>query len=86
MIVITDSPYEELKQEVLAEIDPDNDFDATLRLVVDKGFDKGKSVIDGFSSGITTRAFILLLIGLITMGASLYWSTITGLVRSVRSR
>ena len=84
--ILTDSPYEELKQEVLAEIDPDDDFDTTLLLVIDKGFDMGKSVIDGFSSGVTTRAVILLLIGLITLGASLYWSTITGLVRSVRSR
>ena len=82
----TESPYEDLKREVLAEIDPADNFDATLRLLIDKGFDMGKSVIDGFSSGITTRAVILLVIGLIALGISLYWGTITGLVRRVRSR
>ena len=65
--------------EILEEIDFDDDFGNTERLVVQKALEIADSVADGFASGIASKSMVLLIIGLLALGVSARWDSIARL-------
>ena len=83
---VSESPLEDAREEAISEIDVSGDFESTERLFIDKLFDIGELVIDGFGSGVSTKALVLLIVGLVGLGAALRWADVVGVVRRVRQR
>ena len=83
---VAQAPLDDAREEALQEITLNSDFEATQLLALNKAFDVAESIVDGFASGIATKAFLLILIGSITVGASIFWATIWAFIRSLRSR
>ena len=81
---VSGSLLEDAREEVISDVS--GDFEITQRLVVDKLFDIGELVIDGFGSGVSTKALVLLIVGLVGLGAALRWADVVGVVRRVRQR
>ena len=83
---VSESPLEDAREEAISEIDVSGDFYSTERLFIGKLFDIGELVIDGFGSGVSTKALVLLIVGLVGLGAALRWADVVGVVRRVRQR
>ena len=83
---VAQGPLDDAREEALQEISFNSDFESTQRLALNKAFDIAESVVDGLASGIATKAFLLVVIGLIAVGASIFWATIWAFIRSLRSR
>ena len=83
---VSESPLEEAREEAISEIDVSGDFYSTERLFIDKLFDIGELAIDDFGSGVSTKALVLLIVGLVGLGAALRWADVVGVVRRVRQR
>ena len=81
---VSGSLLEDAREEAISDVS--GDFEITQRLVVDKLFDIGELVIDGFGSGVSTKALFLLIVGLVGLGAALRWADVVGVVRRVRQR
>ena len=79
-----ESALEDGRETAFAEIDFDSNFSGTQRLLVDKGFDVGISVVGDFASGIAAKSLILLGVGLVLLVASLGWGTIARFGRRQR--
>ena len=84
--VVGESRLEDGREEALSKIEVTGDFENTQRLVIDKLFDIGELVINGFASGIATKALILVIVGLIGLGVALRWADVVVIVRRVRHR
>lgn len=63
---------------------PENEFPETSSLAANKGFDIVESIADGFASGIVGRSLGLGVIGLITLLAALFWTSINSFIDRVR--
>jgi hypothetical protein len=72
---------DDAKEEALADIDLGGDFENTKRLATDKGFDILKSVVNGFTSGVAVKSLVLMIIGGLVIGTTIWWSIMFGLVR-----
>ena len=81
---VSGSLLEDAREEAISDVS--GDLEITQRLVVDKLFDIGELVIDGFGSGVSTKALVLLIVGLVGLGAALRWADVVGVVRRVRQR
>ena len=81
---VSGSLLEDAREEAISDVS--GDFETTERLVVDKLFDIGELVIDGFGSGVSTKALVLLIVGLVGLGAALRWADVVGVARRVRQR
>ena len=79
--LIGEPRLDDAREEVLEEIDLKGDFEGTQRLVANKGFDIVESMVNGITSGIATKAFVLLLIGGVALAASVFWDKILSLAR-----
>ena len=79
---VGESRLEDGREEAISEIDVSGDFENTQRLVIDKLFDLGELAINGFASGVATKALILLIVGL--LGLALRWASVVGVVRRAR--
>lgn len=82
----TVSPLDDAREDVLQKISFNSDFENTQRLAFNKAFDMAESIVDGFASGIATKAFLMVIIGLVTMSGSIFWATIWAFISSLRSR
>ena len=75
-------PYlDDAKEEALADIDLGGDFENTKRLVTDKGFEIVDSVVNGFAFGVALKSLVLMIMGGLAIGATIWWSVLFGLVR-----
>ena len=83
---VSESLLEDAREEAISDIDVSGDFEITQRLFIDKLFDIGELVIDGFGSGVFTKALVLLIVGLVGLGAALRWADVVGVARRVRQR
>ena len=83
---VAQGPLDDAREETLQEISFNSDFENTQRLAFNKAFDMAESIVDGFASGIATKAFLLVIIGLIPVSASIFWATIWAFISSLRSR
>ena len=81
---VSGSLLEDAREEAISDVS--GDFEITQRLVVDKLFDIGELVVDGFGSGVSTKALVLLIVGLVSLGAALRWADVAGVVRRVKQR
>ena len=81
---VSESLLEDAREEAISDVS--GDFEITQRLVADKLFDIWELVIDGFGSGVSTKALVLLIVGLVGLGAALRWADVVGVVRRVRQR
>ena len=84
--VVGESQLEDGREKALSEIEVTGDFENTQRLVIDKLFDIGELVINGFASGMATKALILVIVGLVGLGVALRWADVVVIVRRVRHR
>ena len=81
---VSESPLEDARKEAISDVS--GDFETTQRLFIDKLFDIGELVIGDFGSGVSTKALVLLIAGLVGLGAALRWADVVGAVRRVRQR
>ena len=81
---IGESRIDDARADAIEEIDFSDDFPLTERLLVDKAFDIAESVAGDFASGVATKSFILLIVGLIGLGLSLRWGDVVRLVHRAR--
>ena len=78
---LASSGWDEAREEALKEIATSDDYAATTRLAVNKGFDVVESVADGFTSGLARSSLYIAVIALVVLAAAILWSQIVGLLR-----
>ena len=61
------------RQEAIDGISLTDDFGDTQALLIDKAIDTGALILDGFASGIASKAIIVFIIGLIALSAAILW-------------
>ena len=69
------------QKEAQADIDRGGDFENTERLANDKLLEILKSVVSGFASGVAGKSLVLMVIGGLVIGATIWWSILFSLVR-----
>ena len=76
------SDLEELRSEALQDIaESGGDYPETSRLAANKAFDIFESMADDLASGVAGSSFGLVIIGLIAMGAAIFWASIMVVAR-----
>ena len=83
---VTGPLLDDAKTEALSGIKPGDQFTGTQSLVLGKAFEMAGSVVGGFTYGIAIKGLIVLIIGLIALGAALTWSQINDLIRRINLR
>ena len=83
---VTGPLLDDAETEALSGIKPGDQFTGTQSLVLGKAFEMAGSVVGGFTYGIAIKGLIVLIIGLIALGAALTWSQINDLIRRINLR
>ncbi len=80
---VSDTGFDEARRQAINGVDILDDFAATQRLAIDKGFEVVTAIADRFTSGIATSALNLAVIGLIGMLVGIFWRELTRAVDSL---
>ena len=78
---------DELREDALVDIaEAGGDFPNTSRLVANKAFDIAESLADDFASGMAQRSLGLAIVGIVAMGAAIFWTQLVQVARRLRRR
>lgn len=73
---------DELRAEALQDITEEGgDYPETSRLAANKAFDIFESMADDLASGVASSSVVLVIIGLIALGAAIFWASIMVVAR-----
>ena len=71
--VFSGDGIDRLRREAIDEISLTDDFVNTQTMLINKAIDTGVFIVDGFASGIASKAIIVLIIGLVILAAAVMW-------------
>ncbi len=76
---LSDEGFDRAREEALESISLESEnFVGTESLVMNKILDTGEFIVDGFASGVASKALIVFIIGIIILAAAILWSRFFG--------
>ena len=79
--LVAEPHLHDAKEDAMANIDLTGDFENTKTMAVDKAFEILTSTVNGFTSGIAFKSLVLVIIGGLTIGATIWGNLLYNLVR-----
>jgi len=74
--MVTEPRLQEIKQEVIGDIEFEEDFQNTQRMVAEKAFETLELLAEDFAWGVATKSIMPLAIATAVLGLALGWTRI----------